>query len=116
MNPNEIFGLRTLLDYAMNNKSKYCSLDASMVNNKPCFEITIDGPGMTDSILKLNLHGEANTINEGYDLKIAFRLLQKEGYIIMLSSQLLQGSRFLIISEDVEVEQYELPGKVNTIV
>lgn len=116
MNNNEIFGLRTLLDYAMYHKSKYCSLETTMVNNKPCFEITFDGPGMTDSFLKLNLQGEIGSINEGYDLKIAFRLLQKEGYIVMLSSQLLQGSRFLIICEDADIKEHELPGKVNTVV
>lgn len=116
MNQNEFFGLRTLLDFAINNKSKYCSLDVLFVNGKPMFEVTFDGPGLTDSILKLSLKEGVGGFNEAYDLKLAFRLLQKEGYAIMISNQLLQGSRFLIICEDVDISKYELPGKTNTIV
>ena len=116
MNQSEIFALRTLLDFAINNKSKYCSLDASLVNSKPKFEITFDGPGLTDAILKLNLKESVGNYNEAYDLKLAFRLLQKEGYAVMISNQLLQGSRFLIISEDADIPKFELPGKTNTIV
>lgn len=115
LSSNEIFGLRTLLDFAINNKNKYCSLDAKMVDNKPFFEIIFDGSGMTDSILKVNYDGEARGFNESYDLKLAIRVLQKEGYSIMLSSQLLQGTRFLVISEEVDLTQYELPGKTNVL-
>ena len=115
LNSNEIFGLRSLLDFAINNKNKYCSLDVEMVDNRPLFEITIDGAGMTDSILKVNFDVEKRGFNESYDLKLAIRLLQREGYSIMLSSQLLQGSRFLVISEKVDLKMYELPGKSNVI-
>lgn len=116
MNQSEIFALRTLLDFAINNKSKYCALDASIVNSKLKFEITFDGPGLTDAILKLNLKEGFGRYNEAYDLKLAFRLLRKEGYAIMISNQLLQGSRFLIICEDADISKFELPGKINTIV
>ena len=115
LNSNEIFGLRSLLDFAINNKNKYCSVDVEMVDNRPLFEITIDGAGMTDSILKVNFDAEKRGFNESYDLKLAIRLLQREGYSIMLSSQLLQGSRFLVISEKVDLKMYELPGKSNVI-
>lgn len=115
LNSNEIFGLRSLLDFAINNKNKYCSVDVEMVDNRPLFEITIDGAGMTDSILKVNFDVEKRGFNESYDLKLAIRLLQREGYSIMLSSQLLQGSRFLVISEKVDLKMYELPGKSNVI-
>jgi len=115
LNSNEIFGLRSVLDFAINNKNKYCSVDVEMVDNRPLFEITIDGAGMTDSILKVNFDVEKRGFNESYDLKLAIRLLQREGYSIMLSSQLLQGSRFLVISEKVDLKMYELPGKSNVI-
>ena len=107
--------LRSVLDFAINNKNKYCSVDVEMVDNRPLFEITIDGAGMTDSILKVNFDVEKRGFNESYDLKLAIRLLQREGYSIMLSSQLLQGSRFLVISEKVDLKMYELPGKSNVI-
>ena len=115
LSSNEIFGLRTLLDFAINNNNKYCSLDVEMIDNKPFFEITFDGSGMTDSILKVNYDVEARGLNESYDLKLAVRVLQKEGYTIMLSSQLLQGTRFLVISEKVDLKEYELPGKTNLL-
>lgn len=116
MNQSEIFGLRTLLDFAINNKSKYCSFDASLVNSKPKFEITFDGPGLTGALLNLNLNESVGSYNEAYELKLAFRLLQKEGYAVMISNQLLQGTRFLIISDDVDIAKFELPGKTNTII
>jgi hypothetical protein len=116
INSNVIFGLHSILDFALSQKSKYCSLELWTKEQNLLFEITFDGTGMSDHLLKKeSLKANPSNRELASDFNLGIRILQKEGFEILMSTKLLQGTRFLIFPNHFDTKEFYMEEKNNAL-